>query len=393
MYLGRNGYANSTKHTGGGYAALVVFLWVSVVVEYQDRIHGVIVRIGNKHLKLSIIVLRAVFLVLCFMAAFRGMDITNDTEAYYRTYQKIAYGGFAGETRMERGYVALNLLLSCIFQDDLVGFHVLLFITAVFSYLALEQWIERHAVTYGMCILTFYFLSNQSFMSAIRQSAAVGFILWALMAWEDLKGWKRYIVYISLVIAAMFFHKTAIVATVFPLLASRKYTHNTTVLIMIVTLIMTSTNLVSSMISFFGLGTGYVTAEIGNAVNVGVVSLLYFVLLLLRLIAANRGGYLPSKSNDTGNAAYSDDFYTYCIALSLAITVMSLRAAGMSRLDMYLQLVGLPYISNIMNHIEDQRIALIIKVIFSVVIWSYSAIALIYRPEWQHIWPYHFYWQ
>lgn len=377
----------------GGYAALVVFLWVSVVVEYQDRIHGVIVRIGNKHLKLSIIVLRAVFLVLCFMAAFRGMDITNDTEAYYITYQKIAYGGFAGETRMERGYVAFNLLLSCIFQDDLVGFHVLLFTTAVFSYLALEQWIERHAVTYGICILTFYFLSNQSFMSAIRQSVAVGFILWALMAWEDLKGWKRYIVYISLVIAAMFFHKTAIVATVFPLLASRKYTHNTTVLIMIVTLIMTSTNLVSSMISFFGLGTGYVTAEIGNAVNVGVVSLLYFALLLLRLIAANRGGYLPSKSNDTGNAAYSDDFYTYCIALSWAITVMSLRAAGMSRLDMYLQLVGLPYISNIMNQIEDQRIALIIKVIFSVVIWSYSAIALIYRPEWQHIWPYHFYWQ
>ena len=389
----RNGYANSTKHTGGGYAALVVFLWVSVAVEYQDGIHGVIVRIGNKHLKLNIIVLRTVFLVLCFMAAFRGMDITNDTEAYYRTYQKIAYSGFAGETRMERGYVALNLLLSRVFQDNLVGFHVLLFITAVFSYLALEQWIEGHAVTYGICILAFYFLSNQSFMSAIRQSVAVGFILWALMAWEDLKGWKRYIVYISLVIAAMLFHKTAIVAIVFPLLAFRKYTRNTTMLIMIMTLIMTSTNLLSRMISFFGLGTGYVTTEIGNAVNVGVVSLLCFALLLLRLIAANRGGYLPSESNDTGNAAYSDDFYTYCIALSLAITVMSLRAAGMSRLNMYLQLVGLPYVSNIMNQIEDQRIAVIIKVVFSVVIWSYSAIALIYRPEWQHIWPYHFYWQ
>lgn len=232
MYLWRNGYANSTKHTGLGYAALVVFLWVSVAVEYQDGIHGVIVRIGNKHLKLNTIV--------------------------------------------------------------------------------------------------------------------------------------------------------------FPLLAFRKYTRNTTMLIMIMTLIMTSTNLVSRMISFFGLGTGYVTTEIGNAVNVGVVSLLYFALLLLRLIAANRGGYLPSESNDTGNAAYSDDFYTYCIALSLAITVMSLRAAGMSRLNMYLQLVGLPYVSNIMNQIEDQRIAVIIKVVFSVVIWSYSAIALIYRPEWQHIWPYHF---
>ena len=114
-----------------------------MAVEYQDGIHGVIVRIGHKHPKLNIIVLCTVFLVLCFMAAFRGMDITNDTEAYYRTYQKIAYSGFAGETRMERGYVALNLLLSRVFQDNLVGFHVLLFITAVFSYLALEQWIRK----------------------------------------------------------------------------------------------------------------------------------------------------------------------------------------------------------------------------------------------------------
>lgn len=58
----RDGYANSTKHSGG-YAALVAFLWVSVAVEYQDGIHAVIVRIGNKYLKLNIIVLCAVFYV------------------------------------------------------------------------------------------------------------------------------------------------------------------------------------------------------------------------------------------------------------------------------------------------------------------------------------------
>ena len=78
---------------------------------------------------------------------------------------------------------------------------------------------------------------------------------------------------------------------------------------------------------------------------------------------------------------------------SLAVTVMSLRAAGMSRLNMYLQLVGLPYVSNIMRRIENQRVAFIVKVVFSMAIWGYSVISLIYRPEWQHIWPYHFYWQ
>ncbi len=378
---------------GGGYAALITFLWVAVLMEYQSNTRNMVIKCGNRFIKSNKIILRFVFLVLGVMSAFRGMDITNDTAAYYRTYQSIAYGGFAGETRMERGYVALNVLLSLVFKDNLIGFHVLLFITSAFGYLTLERWIEKHAVTYGICILTFYFLQNQGFMSSIRQSVAVGFILWALMAWEDLKGWKRYIVYISFVIAAMFFHKTAIVAIVFPLLTSLKYTRNTTVLIIIATLIMTSTNLVSSMITFFGIGTGYVTTENGNALNVGVMSLLFFVLLLLRLIANNRGHYLPSESADIENSAYSDEFYTYCIALSLAITMMSLRAAGMSRLNMYLQLVGLPYVSNIMNQIEDQRIAVIIKIVFSVVIWSYSVIVLIYRPEWQHIWPYHFYWQ
>lgn len=378
---------------GGGYAALVLFLWTSAAMDYQNGIYRTIVYIGNRKLELNRIILRVIFLVLGFMAAFRGMDITNDTAAYYRTYQKIAYSGFAGETRMEIGYVALNVFLTHIFQDTLVGFHVLLFITSVFCYWALEQWIERHAITYGICVITFYFLSNQSYMSAIRQSVAVGFILWALMAMEDLNGRKRYIVYALLIAFATLFHKTAVVALIFPFLMKREYTRNTTWLLMLITLVATLTNVVSSVISILGLGTGYVTTEIGNAVNVGVVSLLYFALLLLRLICDNSSYIMDEGTADIENTAYGDSFYTYCIALSLAVTVMSLRAAGMSRLNMYLQLVGLPYVSNIMRRIENQRVAFIVKVVFSMAIWGYSVIALIYRPEWQHIWPYHFYWQ
>lgn len=378
---------------GGGYAALVLFLWTSVAMDYQNGIYRTIVYIGNRKLELNRIILRVIFLVLGFMSAFRGMDITNDTAAYYRTYQKIAYSGFAGETRMEIGYVALNVFLTHIFQDTLVGFHVLLFITSVFCYWALEQWIERHAITYGICVITFYFLSNQSYMSAIRQSVAVGFILWALMAMEDLNGRKRYIVYALLIAFATLFHKTAVVALIFPFLMKREYTRNATWLLMLITLVATLTNVVSSVISILGLGIGYVTTEIGNAVNVGVVSLLYFALLLLRLICDNSSYIMDEETADIENTAYGDSFYTYCIALSLAVTVMSLRAAGMSRLNMYLQLVGLPYVSNIMRRIENQRVAFIVKVVFSMAIWGYSVIALLYRPEWQHIWPYHFYWQ
>ena len=61
------------------------------------------------------------------------------------------------------------------------------------------------------------------------------------------------------------------------------------------------------------------------------------------------------------NIIYGDDFYTYCIALSLAVTVMSLRAAGLSRLNMYLQLIGVPYISNVMSKIKKNEIHLLLK--------------------------------
>lgn len=206
-------------------------------MDYQNGIHCTIVCIGDRKLELNKVILRIVFLVLGVMAAFRGMDITNDTAAYYRTYQKIAYSGFAGETRMEIGYVALNVFLTHIFRDTLVGFHVLLFITSAFSYWALEQWIERHAITYGISVITFYFLSNQSYMSAIRQSVAVGIILWALMAMENLKGRKRYFVYSLFIVFATLFHKTAVVALIFPFLMKRKYTRNTTWLLMIITLV------------------------------------------------------------------------------------------------------------------------------------------------------------
>lgn len=72
-----------------------------MAIDYQERSRRIVVCLGNKKLELNKIILRVAFLVLGFMAAFRGMDITNDTSAYYRTYQEIAYNGFAGETRME----------------------------------------------------------------------------------------------------------------------------------------------------------------------------------------------------------------------------------------------------------------------------------------------------
>lgn len=375
------------------------FIWMSVALEYQAVHKGATIQIRSRQVQLNVFILRIVFFILWFMAAFRAMDITNDTAAYYRTYENIARLGFAGEIRMEKGYVALNVLLSHLFSNNLTGFHVLLFITTLISYPAVEQWIERHADTYGICIVAFYFLRNGSFMSAIRQSMAVGIVLWALIIWEDIKGIKKYLLYYALVAVAVLFHQSAVVAISFPVLARLRYTRSTTILIMFLTAIATATNFVSVAIRTIGINTGSISEEIGNSASAGVMSLLYLSLLVLRLFSTireekPRAEVQQDKETESEKAIrFGNSFFTYGIALSLAVSVMSLRAPNMNRLNMYFQTVGLPYISNVLSGNENPNTAFTIKIVFASAVWAYSLAALILRPEWQHLWPYHFYWE
>lgn len=369
---------------GGGYIALVSFLWIVAGMDYNFNNRGTLVRLGNKQILLTIGLLRLAFGVLWFMAAFRGLDVTNDTNAYFRTYQRIAALGFAGESRMEVGFVALNVLLSKLFPDVNVGFHILLFVSSVLSYSGLERWIERHAESYGVCILAFYFLINASYMSAMRESIAVGIVLWALTALEE----RKYIRYVFTVLVASTFHISAIVAFLFILFMHRKYTKAASYTIVILAVVATMTNAVGRGIYFIWPSTAYVVGEVGNLTNVVVMSSLYLSLLVVQIFASD--SFYQKEEDD--EVVIGNDFFIYCIATVFGVTVMSLRSPVLSRVTTYFLLTGLPFISNVMASIKRQEVSLLIKVVFCLAIWVWSVAVLKLRPEWQHIWPYHFWW-
>lgn len=369
---------------GGGYCALVCFLWIIAGLDYQSIVHKNTIMRRGKVIPKGVIFLRLAFLVLWFMAAFRGLDVTNDTNAYWRTYQWIASYGVLGESRMEIGFVGLCYLLSRIFQNPQTGFHVLLFLSASLSYYALEQWIEKNAKTYGVCILTFYFLLNGSYMSAIRQSMAMGLVLLGL----NQLGEKKYFRFLAFVAIAMLFHSSAIVALVFIFFANKKYTRGSVMAILGIAIITTATNFVSRIVYLFRSDTAYTVGIVGNQTSVVAMSILFLSLILLRALVPSE---LLEEENDN-NRAIGDDFYNYSIITTLAITIMSLRAPVLSRICSYFTLAGIPYISNVMARIRDRRLAFVIKIIFCLAIWSYSLAVLILRPEWQHLWPYHFWW-
>lgn len=372
---------------GADYFLLMFFLWLVAGADYQLCNSSLLIKVGKKT-PVKVVLLRLAFFVLWFMAAFRGLDVTNDIESYFRFYDKVATFGPDSVNRIEAGYLLLNIFVSKIITNHFVGFRVLILFTTIVGYSAVEQWIERHSKSYGICLLAYYYLVDSTFMSANRQMFATGIVLWALMYLEKSKINAKKYIYILMVLLASAFHQSAIICFLFLLLERLKFTRNTSLWMIIATVLATGTNIVNRVVTIIGIGTGYLTAEIGNLTNVVVNVVLYVALLSLAAFTKNEGE-LKNNNEITG---FSENFYAYCIALTLAVTIMSLRAPGMSRMAMYLQIVGLPYISNTMKKIEQSKAQFIIKVCFGLSIWAYSAITLIYRPEWQHLWPYHFFW-
>ena len=376
---------------GADYFLLMIFLWFIVAMDHQLSNVDVVLKIKEKNISSRVMMLRIAFFVLWFMAAFRGLDVTNDINSYYGLYCKVSSVGPDSIKRIELGYVFLNALFSKLISNDFVGFRLLLVFTTAIGYSAVEQWIEKHAKSYGICLIAYYFLVDSTFMSAIRQMLAAGVVLWALMFWEKRKDWKRSVIYFFMVLLATSFHQSAILGMLFPLFDKLKYTKNTTIYVLAGTFLATGTNAVNSVVMKVGIGTGYLTSDIGNATNVVVISALYLALLLLRMFVQHKGMY-EIEEKDGKSLIVHNDFYTYSIVFALAVTIMSLRAPGMSRMVLYLQLIGLPYISNTIKGINNGRTQFIVKTVFGTAVWGYSMATLIFRPEWQHLWPYHFFW-
>ncbi len=366
---------------GWDYFLLMLFLWSMACICYQIQNHPTTIRFHIKKHSLDVSVLRLVFIVLGLMAALRGLDIANDTMAYYSAYHYFKLTNTFLSTYMEAGYVALNLFIAKIFPHGDTGFHILVFLTSIFCYWSVEQWIEKHAKTYGISFLTFYFLLNSFFISAIRQSIAISIILIAL-TWLE-RGYKfRFILG---VILASLFHISALVSFIFLFFYNKKFNYKWGLLFFLGAILITLFDIQQPIIELIKPNTKYVFGEIGNLVNVLILSSFYLALLFVRI-------FTKQKSYEHPKGQFRDDFFSFCILIALSITILSLKGPIINRLGYYFSFAGIPYIANTLYRIKNRKFANIFKIIFCIIFWGYSLSVLIFRPEWNHLWPYHFFW-
>lgn len=147
-------------------------------MDYQLAGLGVEIKTKRKSTDIRVFLIRFAFFVLWFLAAFRGLDITNDFNTYHSLYGKVAMFGPENVKRVEIGYLILNDVFSKMFTNNEVGFRLLIVTITAIGYGAVEQWIERHAKSYGVCLIAYYYLIDSTFMSATRANVSNGYSAW-----------------------------------------------------------------------------------------------------------------------------------------------------------------------------------------------------------------------
>lgn len=373
---------NNLNILGFDYFLLMAFLWSMAFFCYCLQQYPTTINLRVKSYPVNVFLLRFVFLVLGTMAALRGLDVANDTISYYSAYHYFKSAGSLISTHMEFGYVALNLLIAKIFPEGDIGFHILVGITSLFCYFSVEQWIEKHAKTYGICFLFFYFLLNSFFISAIRQSVAISIILIALSLLE--RGHKfSFILGVAL---AACFHITALVSFCFLFFYNKKFNYKWGIVVCVTAVLISSSNLTQIIFAAITPNTVYIFGSIGNAANVLILSAFYLLILSLQVFIPKNDKNFRQKNK------FSNDFFSFCIVITLAITILSVKGPILHRVSHYFTFAGLPYIANTLYSIPNRKFANFIKIILGLCLWLYSAMSLILRPEWNHLWPYHFFW-
>ena len=113
-------------------------------------------------------------IVMMLLAAFRSINVGNDTDEYIRIFNEILSNpDYANITRYEVGYIFLNKFVGK-FTFNPQG---IIIVTAVIYYTVFIWFYVKHSKNYSLTLILFFCLMFDSTLTMIRQELAMAFIL------------------------------------------------------------------------------------------------------------------------------------------------------------------------------------------------------------------------
>lgn len=284
------------------------------------------------------------FTCLTVIAMLRSYNVGRDLQDhYYKTFMRVVNIDWKNlfDLGYENGYLVFYKIIS-MFTDNgqwMIAIHSLFVI-------GITGWfIYRNSD--NVVISTFLFITTNTwfmYMTMMRQSMAVCIVLIGLEVWKNKKlGPKRYIIYYLIVLLALQFHSSAIIAVFIPFFDFLQFKRKHIFFSIIAMLgAFVLYNQIFSALSILSVGKRDYTefySSSGAAINIVSV---YFVLLYVTffLIGAFSLAYYGKRERygaeiESENNKYSDNFLLY-MALSLAVCrIVGLKINIVARMTYY----------------------------------------------------------
>lgn len=322
---------------------------------------------------------------LACLAALRASDIGNDTANYLTLYDDIRYMNW-GELewltpRYEMGYLVLNRLLAYVSSNA----QIILIVSSVFCYFFYWKFIKKYSTIVGLSLFIFFFARyHDTSMNIVRQVMATGFVLWSYL--ELKKG--RNIWFVVLVLLAYSMHKSSIVFLLaFPFSKIEFRTKYTKYFLLACGVAF----VVGGTVIAFLLAHGWIPSyyedseymEGGKIAPLAILAIDVVILILYYFTQKSRMGVAAQRYPIASDIMWM-------LMLTIIFQIMGVYFSNIMRIAWYFRLFELIAVSYAVSSFQGHKKILVTAGIAAFFLLYYNVV-LYYRPEWNMVCPYHFF--
>lgn len=308
-----------------------------------------------------------------FLTACRAHSIGNDTETYVRYFNAIKEMGINHRYQIELGYQYINLLIAKITKNE----NFFLVIISSIVYMGIGRYIYKYSKNVLISVCLFFCLFFSSFTSMVRQSLAM---VIGLFAYQMLKE-KRYVQFAILVVIAAFIHKSALVLLLLLLYKWIPYRCKYIYGIAGVIAVLSASGILNEILIMVLPEYQYYFSSV--YASSGWLAVSFAVL---------RAFFLYWMAFDSCKENLKESKLILCVfGMLLLCCSFGYSVNLFVRASEYFLLIGIVEIPNMFyeRKVKNYRIKEIAVCSFLV---CYFILVLIYRPEWNRIYPYNFWW-
>lgn len=341
---------------------------------------------------------------LFFLAAFRSVNVGNDTYNYFRSFNLISQESLFSSTvsRLEIGYVFLVKFLSKLGLNYL-GFQV---VVNLFIYYVFGITIKKYSKFYSVSAFVFFNM-NMFFqtMNISRAYLAISFLLLSIKYIID----RNFIKFLIFVLIATLFHTSAIVFLIIYPFTYLKWTYKKFLIFIFISISVSLffNQIIELFIQITGRYESYLSSKYFQFED-NIARYFYLLFQLVFFIIGLFSRYyklniltIANKSNNVidsikklniNEQSIKINLWFSSTAITLLIAIAGLKATIMSRIGIYFSTLYIIYIPEIINHIKTLKIGKLLTFVILTLLLFYFYIIMIYRPNWIGVIPYEFYW-